>query len=119
MKFPSHFMRRIAAVLFAAVLCAAFIPGSFAQEKDKTAEVQSVRLLAEDAGAAIEIIANQPITPTVTPLDNPKRLVIDLPYSNTSMRGKKIGSHIKEIKDLRIDEYTVRPPVARIVIDLA
>lgn len=110
-------MGRITAVFFAAILYVVLMPPSFAQ--DKTAEVQSVRLLAEDTGAAVEIIANQPITPQVTPLDNPRRLVIDLPYSNTSMRGKKIGSHIKEIKDLRIDQYTVRPPVARIVVDLS
>ena len=121
MKFQSHFMRRITPAMFAAILCAFMMPAIFAQDKtpDKTADVQSVRLLAEDAGAAIEIIANQPITPQVTPLDNPRRLVIDLPYSNTSMRGKKIGSHIKQIKDLRIDQYTVRPPVTRIVVDLS
>jgi hypothetical protein len=121
MKLQPHFMGRITAALFAAGLCVVMAPASFAQGKmpDKTADVQSVRLLAEDAGAAVEIIANQPITPQVTPLDNPRRLVIDLPYSNTSMRGKKIGSHIKEIKDLRVDQYTLRPPVARVVVDLS
>lgn len=121
MKFQSHILGRITSVLFAAALCAVIVSVSFAQDKtpDKTANVQSVRLLAEDAGAAVEIIANQPITPQVTPLDNPHRIVIDLPYSNTSMRGKKIGSHLRQIKDLRIDQYTIRPPVTRVVVDLS
>ena len=115
MKSWAQLIRRNSAILVWGILLGLNIPAM----ADHTANVESVRLLEEENGAAIEIIANQPVTPQVTPLDNPKRLVIDLPYSNTSMRGKKIGSHIKQIKDLRVDQYTIKPPVARIVVDLS
>jgi hypothetical protein len=116
MKFLLHFIRPNFALFASATLLAALVPASFAA--DHTASVQSVCLLKEDNGAAVEIITNQPVTPQITPLDSPRRLVIDLPYSDTSLHGKRIGSHIKEIKDLRVDEYTIKPPVARIVVDL-
>lgn len=116
MKSLSHLIRRNFTLLVAVgMLLGALVPTCAAT--DHTAMVRSVKLLPEENGAVVEIIANQPITPQVTQLDSPRRLVIDLPYSDTSLRGKHLGSQIKEIKAVRVDEYTVRPPVARVVVD--
>jgi AMIN domain len=115
MKYSSHSKHRtIQAVLCGLAVCACLCP---ARAADKTANVQSVQLLAEENGAAVEIVADQPVKPQITSLDSPQRLVIDLPYTTTSLRGKHIGSHIKDI-NVRVDQYTARPPVARIVVDL-
>jgi hypothetical protein len=116
MKRFSHPGRRKIPVLPCVFLFCALAAPSFAA--DHTAVVRSVRLLAEDNGAVVEIVADQPITPQIQQLDSPHRLVIDLPYSDTSLRGKRLGSQIKDIKAVRVDEYTVRPPVARVVVDL-
>src|ERR1700688_4183402 len=46
---------------------------------DSPAIVRSVRLLS---GPAVEILSNRPIVPDISKLDNPPRLVIDLPNAD-------------------------------------
>jgi hypothetical protein len=122
MKFFSHSIHRKAQrlkaqVLLCGLLFCACVPAS--STANHTANVQSVRLLPDEHGATIEIRADQPITPQITPLDLPRRLVIDLPYAVTSHQGKHLVSHVKEITGIRFGQYTVKPPVVRIVVDLS
>jgi len=116
MKFFSHSIHRKVQVLLCGFLFCACVPVSFAASH--TANIQSVRLVPDEHGATIEIQADQPITPQITPLDLPHRLVIDLPYSVTSHQGKREASNVKQITDVRYGQYTVKPPVVRIVVDL-
>src|SRR5271154_991140 len=51
------------------------------------AMVRSVRGLSENNGQAIEIISDHPVVPQIRKLDNPPRLVIDLP--NTTLSSNK------------------------------
>ena len=104
-------------MLLCALLLCACVPATFAA--NHTANVQSVRLVPDEHGATVEIQADQPITPQITPLDLPHRLVIDLPYAVTSHQGKREASHVKQITDIRFGQYTVKPPVVRIVVDLS
>lgn len=117
MKFFSHSIHRKVPVLLCGLLFCACAPASSAASH--TANVQSVRLVPDEHGATIEIRADQPITPQITPLDLPRRLVIDLPYAVTSHQGKRVTSRVKEIIGIRFGQYTVRPPVVRIVVDLS
>jgi hypothetical protein len=117
MKFFSHSSHRNVQVLLCGFMLCACVPATFAASH--TANVQSVRLVLDEHGATVEIQADQPITPQITPLDLPHRLVIDLPYAVTSHQGKRVPSHVKEINDVRFGQYTVKPPVVRIVVDLS
>ncbi len=116
MKFFSHSIYRKAHVLLCGLVFCACAPAASAA--NHTANVQSVRLVPDEHGATVEIQADQPITPQITPLDLPHRLVIDLPYAVTSHQGKSEASHVKQITDIRFGQYTVKPPVVRIVVDL-
>ncbi|MGH9566493.1 MAG: AMIN domain-containing protein, partial [Candidatus Angelobacter sp.] len=116
MKFFSHSIHRKAQVLLCGFVFCASVPPTFAA--NHTASVQSVRLVPDEHGATIEIKADQAMTPQITPLDLPHRLVIDLPYAVTSHQGKRLPSRVKQITDVRFGQYTVKPPVVRIVVDL-
>lgn len=87
---------------------------------DAPAFVRSVRVLP---GPAVEILSNRPLVPVISSLDNPPRLVIDLPDAdlpNALLSGGKnrIDSPSQEIRRVRINQYQNAPPVARVVVDL-
>ncbi len=56
--------------------------------------------------------------PTVTRLDGPPRLVIDLPDTVNKVR-TPVGSQASDIRRVRINQFQQVPPVTRIVLDLA
>jgi len=71
----------------------------------------------------VEILSNRPLVPVISSLDNPPRLVIDLPDAdvpNALLSGGKnrIDSPSQEIRRVRINQYQNTPPVARVVVDL-
>ena len=84
--------------------------------------VRSVRVLPGQAGPVVEILSSRPLVPTLTKLDNPPRLVIDLPNAdvpNTLVSGNKgVDFPSEDIRRLRINQYQTNPPVARVVVDL-
>jgi hypothetical protein len=87
---------------------------------DAPAFVRSVRILP---GPAVEILSNRPLVPVISSLNNPPRLVIDLPDAdvpNGLLSGGKnrIDSPSQEIRRVRINQYQNTPPVARVVVDL-
>lgn len=71
-----------------------------------------------EGGAVVEISSNGTLIPTITKLDGPPRLVIDLPGAAATTR-PRIAVNRGEVKSLRISQYQQDPPVARIVVDLA
>lgn len=81
--------------------------------------LRSVKVVNDQRGPAVEIIANRPITPTLQKLEGPSRLVIDLPNTRLAWGRKRIDFRNEQISGLRIDQYQANPPVARIVVDLA
>jgi hypothetical protein len=109
------------------LLTALLIASAAAQSKpkllattDAPAFVRSVRILP---GPAVEILSNRPLVPVISSLDNPPRLVIDLPDAdvpNGLLSGGKnrIDSPSQEIRRVRINQYQNTPPVARVVVDL-
>ncbi len=84
------------------------------------ASVQSVRMIPAWDGPAIEILASRPLIPSITKLENPLRLVIDLPGAVLSGSHPRIDFHNEQVKGVRVSQYRTPPsPVARIVVDLA
>ncbi len=99
---------------------------------DAPAVVRSVRVLPGPAGPVVEILSSRPLVPTISRLDNPPRLVIDLPNTDLPNTGlpntglanvlvsgdKGIDVSNEEIRRVRINQYQRKPPVARVVVDL-
>jgi hypothetical protein len=81
--------------------------------------VRSVRVLP---GPAVEILSSRPLVPAISTLDNPPRLVIDLPNAdlpaNLSGNSNGIDSPAQEIRRVRVNQYQKAPPVTRVVVDL-
>jgi hypothetical protein len=81
--------------------------------------VRSVRVLP---GPAVEILSSRPLVPAISTLDNPPRLVIDLPNAdlpaNLSGNSNGIDSAAQEIRRVRVNQYQKAPPVTRVVVDL-
>jgi hypothetical protein len=81
--------------------------------------VRSVRVLP---GPAVEILSSRPLVPAISTLDNPPRLVIDLPNAdvpaNLSGNSNRIDSSAQEIRRVRVNQYQNAPPVTRVVLDL-
>jgi hypothetical protein len=81
--------------------------------------VRSVRVLP---GPAVEILSSRPLVPAISTLDNPPRLVIDLPNAdlpaNLSGNSNRIDAAAQEIRQVRVNQYQKAPPVTRVVVDL-
>lgn len=84
------------------------------------AAITRVRVLLSAQGPpALEITATRPVTPRVQKAENPPRFVMDLPNTVMSVRSKKIDVNNDTVKDVRLDQFQDRPPVVRIIVDLA
>ena len=115
----------VALCLFTALLvaaCAAQSRPRLLASTDPPAVVSSVRVLQEQAGPVVEILSSRPLVPTISKLDSPPRLVIDLPNADlpaTLVSGNKgIDFSSEEIRRVRINQYQSKPPIARVVVDL-
>jgi hypothetical protein len=80
--------------------------------------VKSIRMIQAKDGPAVEILSTRPLVPAVQTIENPWRLVIDLPHARLDVRQKRIAVEANQIKTLRADQFQENPPVARIVLDL-
>jgi len=80
--------------------------------------IRSVRVLPGPSGPAVEILSSRPLAPSISRIDNPPRLVIDLPNTLLSGIKKRIDFASDEISGVRVNQYQNAPPVARVVVDL-
>jgi len=83
------------------------------------AEVRSVTVTSDDFGPVLEISATRAITPEIQTVENPLRLVIDLPNSNLSTPKRRIPFRNEQIKSIRLNQYSAEPAISRVVVDLA
>ena len=82
------------------------------------AAVKSVKVVHDKSGSAIEIVTSRPVPPALETEPRPPRLLIDLPNSNVAMKQKDIPVKGDQFSGVRVDQYRVAPPVARVVVDL-
>lgn len=114
-------MPRIGAQLVVISLLAGVCVSSAAKAQFKPlppATIARVRVLLNQTPPALEIISSHPVVPTIKRLDDPPRLVIDLPNSLMSVPQKRIDVHSDQISAVRLNQYQKVPPIVRIVIDL-
>jgi hypothetical protein len=97
------------------MVCAQAQTGS-PHKAQPTAQVQSVRVTAGEFGPVLEILATHPLTPAIQVVENPLRLVVDLPNSTDAVPHKRIAFRNEQIKGIRVDQN--QPTVTRIVVDL-
>ncbi len=104
--------------LFAAGLAAARGTAS-KPPAEAPAAVTKVRVLLSQGGPpAVEVTATRAVTPQIQKVQNPDRIVIDLPNTVMSVRSKKIDVNSAQVSAIRLDQFQDRPPTVRIVMDL-
>jgi len=84
----------------------------------KVAAVKSFRIVQEEDGSAVEILSTLPLRPQIKLINDPTRLVIDLPNARIDMVQKRIEIQADRISALRASQFQETPPVARVVVDL-
>ena len=80
--------------------------------------IKSFKIVQEKDGPAVEILSTRPLIPSIQAIDDPPRLVIDLPNARLDTREKRISVQADQISTLRADQFQQNPPVARVVVDL-
>ncbi len=84
----------------------------------KVAAVKSFRIIQEKDGPAVEILSTRPLIPEIQVIQNPTRLVIDLPNARIDSAEKRVQVQADRISALRASQFQDNPPMARIVVDL-
>ena len=79
--------------------------------------IRSIRVIPGDTGCTLEIISDHPLVPEIGKLENPARIVIDLPNARLSSATKRLAFRSSEVAAVRIGQF--QDSVARIVVDLA
>jgi hypothetical protein len=80
--------------------------------------VQSVQMVQDRGGLAVEILSSRPVQPSIQTLDNPPRVVVDLIGASNGVKRKRTPVQGEVISAIRVDQYQAAPPVTRVVIDL-
>ncbi len=108
--------------LIALALLLAVLPCARAQTSGNPtlppAAIKSFRMVQEKDGPAVEILSTRPLIPDIQLIENPPRLVIDLPNAILDTPQKKFKIEANQISTLRGDQFQANPAVARIVVDL-
>ncbi|HEX8817934.1 MAG TPA: type IV pilus secretin PilQ [Terriglobales bacterium] len=86
---------------------------------DGFAVVQKVDVLRANDGVLVEVTAHGGVTPQVTALDSPARLLISLPNTTAATARNHIDVGYEGVKGVRIGMNGQTPPVTSVVIDLA
>jgi len=79
--------------------------------------IRSIRVIPGDSGCALEIISDHPLVPEIGKLENPARIVIDLPNARLSSTRRRLAFRSSEVAAVRVGQF--QNAVARIVVDLA
>jgi type IV pilus assembly protein PilQ len=83
----------------------------------RTLTVRNISVTQGPEGVELEIQANGPLSPQTMRVENPDRLVIDLPGA-LPVRARKIDVNTPDVKSVRMSRYQDFPPTTRIVVDL-
>jgi hypothetical protein len=101
-------------VPMAAVQRSTFINSSTEHTK---VTIRSIKVIPGDTGFALEIISDHPLVPAIGKLENPARIVIDLPNARLSSTKRRLAFRSNEVTAVRIGQF--QDSVARIVLDVS
>ena len=100
----------------AAVAAAAQTPA--AQPAGQRSELERVNVVRGTDDIRVEISSRGVVTPKLSALDSPARVVVDLPETSMAAGRTHIPVGIAGVKDVRIGSDGQTPPNTRIVVDL-
>src|SRR5258708_11682720 len=103
-------------LLLAVVAAAAQTPAS--QPAGQRNELDRVNVVRGTDDIRVELSSRGAVTPTVSTLDSPARLVVDLPETVMATAQKRIAVNASGVRDVRIGMDGQTPPTTRIVVDL-
>jgi hypothetical protein len=89
-----------------------------AANKSTVTLVKNVHVFSGKDGPVVGILADHPIVPAINKIEDPPRLVIDLPGSRLADAKKNIEFHSELVAEVRARQFQDTPPITRIVIDL-
>src|ERR1700722_17651439 len=125
MKFLPCIHRKLAILGLVAVLVSALASAqskraalAAAANQAEPSIISKVKLTLVDGAPAVEITSDHPIIPTITKLEDPLRLVVDLPNARMVAKENQVDVQSADISDIRLRQYLMFPPVARVTIDL-
>ena len=81
-------------------------------------QVKHIAVVRAKSGLEVEVHSTGPVTPKVTRLSSPDRLVLDLPNAVPVGVRRETMVNGPEVKDVRVGRFQNDPPVTRIVVDL-
>lgn len=82
------------------------------------AAVQKVNVLHTDDGVSVEIKSRGAVNPRMSTLDNPARIVVDLPNTVVGTSRGQISVDGDGVKDIRLGMDGQATPTTRVVVDL-
>jgi hypothetical protein len=125
MKSLPRIRRKLTVLGLVAVLVSAFASAqskraalAAAANQEEPSIISKVKLTLVDGAPAVEITSDHPIIPTITKLEDPLRLVVDLPNARMVAKENQVDVKSADISDIRLRQYLMFPPVARVTIDL-
>ena len=81
--------------------------------------IRNVAAVHDQQGAGVEITSTVAVVPSITKLDGPPRLVIDLPGTvNRVSRNRILPVQAGDIKTIQVSQLQQNPPVTRVSLDL-
>ena len=104
--------------LLALVLIAAAETQSTGTEPTGHAALQKVNVVRGGDGIQLEIIARGAVTPKLSTLESPARLVLDLPNTAMASEQNHINVGSDGVKGVRLGTNGMTPPTTRVVVDL-
>src|SRR3954452_22741207 len=88
-------------------------------ETSMRSAVQKVDVVRVNDGIQVEITAHGQMIPSLTTLDRPARVVLDLPNTVAATAQSRIAVGSDGVKSVRIGMDGQMPPTTRVVVDLA
>ncbi len=85
---------------------------------DGFAVFSKVETTSVATGIDVTVVCTKPVTPGFTRLEDPDRLVIDLPDTLVGNHPQSVHLNSADVRAMRINQFQKNPPVTRIVLDL-
>jgi AMIN domain len=111
--------RSLSAAASLLVWAAVFLSASIAVQAQGAPSVRRVQVLGKQNPLEIEIEGTETLAPQAQVLSDPDRLVVDFTNAVPGAQLRNQSLNGGEIKNIRVGLFSSRPPVTRVVFDLA